>query len=166
MADNEWPGLKVERYGPGCATLDDMSIVAGGRNDQYELLKSVEIIFLNSKSLGRAKDMLRPRDHFNLLVLGTTLLALGGYNETSIEVWEGVGEPWKEASMSLAKSRSRFSALTSTSSVCSTDPLPPNSCPTVDGSTCVFPFTNGWSMLRKCNQGIFFRIQSFFFLCQ
>ena len=57
--------------------------------------------------------------------------------------------------MSLAKSRSRFSALTWISSVCSTDPLPPHSCPTVDGGTCVFPFTNGWSMLRKCNQGIF-----------
>ena len=56
--------------------------------------------------------------------------------------------------MSLTNSRSHFSALTSTSSVCSTGPLPPHSCPTVDGDTCVFPFTNGWSMLGKCYHGI------------
>ena len=154
LADGEWPNLQVERFGPGCATLDDMSIVAGGRNGWSELLKSVEIIFLASRSLGKAKDMLKPRSNFNLIALGTMVLAVGGDNETSIEMWEGVGEPWKEASMSLENPRSSFSALTSTSSVCSAGPLPPHSCPTVDGDTCVFPFTNGWSMLGKCNQGI------------
>ena len=142
-ADGEWPNLLVERYRPACETLQGLSLVAGGRNNQGELLKSVEIIFLNSKSLGKAKDMLKPREYFNLIALGTTLLALGGFKETSIEIWEGVGEPWKEASMSLETSRSHFSALTSTNLVCSDGPLPPHSCPTVDGGTCVFPFTNG-----------------------
>ena len=155
LPGGEWPNLQVERYGPGCATLDDISIVVGGRDELGEILKSVEIIFLNSKSLGKAEDMLKPRSHFNLIAMGTMVLALGGYDETSIEIWEGLGEPWKEASMSLENSRSSFSALTSTSSVCSAGPLPPHSCPTVDGGTCLFPFTNGWSMLGKCNHGIF-----------
>ena len=86
--------------------------------------------------------MLKPRNHFNLLVLGKTLLALGGSNEQSIEMWGGVGGPWKET-MSLENSRSNFSALASSDLVCSDGPLPPHSCPTVDGGTCVFPFTNG-----------------------
>ena len=143
LADGEWPNLQVERYRPACETLGALSFVAGGRNNQGELFKSVEIIFLNSKTLGKAKDMLKPREHFNLIALGTTLLALGGFNETSIEIWEGVGEPWKEASMSLENPRSQFSALVSTNLVCSDAPLPPHSCPTVDGDSCVFPFTTG-----------------------
>ena len=142
-ADGEWPNLQVERYRPACETLGALSLVAGGFNNQWELLKSVEIIFLKSKSLGKAKDMLKPREHFNLIALGSTLLALGGFKETSIEIWEGEGEPWKETSISLETSRSNFSALTSTNLVCSDGPLPPHSCPTVDGGTCVFPFTNG-----------------------
>ena len=135
--------------------LFGMSIVAGGRDNLGEILKSVEIIFLASRSLGKAEDMLKPRSHFNLIALGSMILALGGHNETSIEMWEGVSEPWKESSMHLENPRSRFSALTLTSSVCSTGSLPPHSCPTVDGDTCVFPFTNGWSMLQKCNHNIF-----------
>ena len=141
--DGVWPNLQVERYGPGCATLDDMSILAGGRNKLGERLKSVEIIFVNTKTLGKARDMLEPRDHFNLIVLGSTLLAIGGYNQTSMEMWEGVGRPWTEAPTSLTNSRSQFSALTLTDSVCSADTLLPHSCPTLDGGTCVFPFTNG-----------------------
>ena len=143
-ADGEWPNLQLERYLPECETLGALTLVAGGLNNQGELLKSVEIIFLNSKSLGKAKDMLKPREHFNLIALGTTLLALGGFNERSIEIWEGVGDPWKEASMSLENPRSQFSALASTNLVCSDGPLPPHSCPTLDGGTCAFPYTNGW----------------------
>ena len=166
-ADGEWPNLQVERYGrPGCATLGALSIVAGGQDELGQLLKSVEIIFLNSKTLEKAEDMLKPRNHFNLLVLGKTLLALGGSNEISIEMWGGVGGPWKETSMSLENSRSDFSALASSDLVCSDGPLPPHSCPTVDGGTCVFPFTNGklHSKLAKCN--LSFRIGNVFFLCQ
>ena len=144
-ADGEWPNLQVERYGrPGCATLGALSIVAGGQDELGQLLKSVEIIFLNSKTLEKAEDMLKPRNHFNLLVLGKTLLALGGSNEISVEMWGGVGGPWKETSMSLENSRSDFSALASSDLVCSDGPLPPHSCPTVDGGTCAFPYTNGW----------------------
>ena len=142
VVDGGWPDLLVERHRPGCETLDQISIIAGGRNELGDLLKSVEVIFLNSKSLGKVQDMLKPRDHFNLIVLGTTLLALGGADETSIEIWE-VDEPRKMASMSLENSKTHFSALVSTNSVCSNALLPPHSCPTVDGGTCVFPFTNG-----------------------
>ena len=100
--------------------------------------------------------MVKPRNNFNLIVMGTMLLALGGLNETSIEMWEGVGGRWKEASMSLKKSRRHFSALTLTDSVCLPGPIPAHSCPTLDGGACVFPFTNGkQSKLAKCYHGIF-----------
>ena len=55
--------------------------------------------------------MLRPRAHFNLIAVGTTLLAFGGYNDTSIEMWGGLSAPWIEASTSLASLRSQHSAL-------------------------------------------------------
>ena len=144
LSDGEWPNLQAGRYRPGCATLEDICVVAGG-HDQLtgQLLKSVEIIFLNSKTLGKGEDMVKPRSHFNLIVVGTLLLALGGFNDTSIEMLDGGGGRWKEASMSLTKSRSYFSALTTTDSVCFSGQMPPHSCPMLDGGTCVFPFTNG-----------------------
>ena len=167
VADGEWPNLQVERYGPACATLGDLTVVAGGHNELWETLKSVEIIFLTSKSLGRAEDMNKPRDHFKLIVLRTTLLAIGGDDEESMEIWEGEGERWQEAPMSLTKSRSHFSALATTDLVCSDGPLPSHSCPTVDEDTCAFPFTNGRkSMMTKCNFVIVLRINHVFFLCQ
>ena len=139
--DNVWPDLLVERISPGCAALGDFCFVAGGVNSQYEALKSVEIIVLSSKSLGKANDMLKPRSHCNLVVLGKALLAIGGNNdETSMEVWEGLEEPWRLAPQSLTSSRSHFSALPVDDRVCLEEPLPPHSCPTRDGGTCVFSF--------------------------
>ena len=58
-------------------------------------------------------------------------------------MWGGMGESWKKYSSSLASSRSSFSVLVIPDQVCSAGPLPPPSCPTVDGGTCVFPFING-----------------------
>ena len=138
-----WPDLRVERLRPGCATLDAISVVAGGLDSRGDPLRSVEIIFLASKTLGTAKAMLRPRSHFNLIAVDRMLMAFGGFNETSIEMWGGMGESWQKYSSSLASSRSSFSALVATDQVCSNGPLPPHSCPTVDGGTCVFPFANG-----------------------
>ena len=45
--------------------------------------------------------------------------------------------------MSLANSRTHFSAIASTDSVCSSGSVPLHTCPTVGGGTCVFPFTKG-----------------------
>ena len=144
VPDNVWPDLLVGRIRPGCATLGDLCFVAGGRNSKYEALKSVEVIFLQSKSLGKANDMQKPRSHFNLVVLGKTLLALGGNNDdASMEVWEGLEEPWRFAPQSLSSSKVDFSALPVDDRVCLEEPLPPHSCPTLDGGTCVFPFKNG-----------------------
>ena len=160
LPGGEWDDLRVERRRPGCATIGALCLVAGGRNHNDELLKSVEVIFLTSKSLGKAEDMMQPRDNFQLIALGTSLLALGGHNEKSIEMWEGEGESWKEAPMGLANPRSRFSALTSSIEVCSDGPLPPHSCPTMGGGTCVFPFEHGLSsnLLQICYTDIFPRI--------
>ena len=144
VPENVWPDLPFSRLRPGCATLGEVCVVAGGMNSQYEVLKSVEVILLASKSLGKTSDMLKPRSHFNLVVLGQTLWAIGGNNgETSMEVWEGLEEPWRLTSQSLTKSRRDFSALPMDDRMCLEEPLPPHSCPTLDGGTCVFPFRNG-----------------------
>ena len=93
--------------------------------------------------------MLRPRSNINLIVLGKTLLALGGNNdETSMEVWIGSEESWKLASQSLTKSRVYFSALPVDDQMCLGEPLPPHSCPTLDGGTCVFPYINGIKKIK------------------
>ena len=136
----------MERHRPGCAVLGSLCVVAGGQDALDEVLKSVEIISLETKSLiPSTNDMLKPRHHFKLIVLGTTLLAFGGYNDPSIELWEGPGQSWKEASLSLSTSRKQFSAVSYSDLQCfdSTSTLPPQSCPTEDGDTCVFPFTSG-----------------------
>ena len=121
--------------------------MAGGLDSRGVAMTSVEIIFHTSKTLGTAKNMIQPRSHFNLVAVDRILVAFGGDNETSIEasieMWGGRGESWKNYYSSLAHSRSSFSALVTTKQVCSNAPLPPHSCPTVDGDVCVFPFING-----------------------
>ena len=97
-------------------------MVAGGINEAGEVLKSVEIIYISSKSSKMANNMLKPRAHFHLIVLGKTILAIGHENETSIEVWENIGDPWKEASVSLNDSRRNFSALVSSKLICLESP--------------------------------------------
>ena len=94
--------------------------------------------------------MLKPRHHFALVVLGTTLLAFGGSNETSIELWEGEGKSWKEASISLPNARRQFSALSYSDLECVDGSWPAHSCPTVDEDACVFPFTNGRPHKNLC----------------
>ena len=140
--DGVWPKLEVERYRPGCATILDLCVVAGGLDKDYvEQLRSVEVIYLSSKARGSAKDMLNPRSHFNLIAVGNTLLAFGGNDDNSAEIWEGEGGDWE--ARDLANTRSHFSALAVTDSVCVDGQVPPQSCPTVDGGSCVFPFKNG-----------------------
>ena len=147
---NQWPDLRAERYRPACTTFQDMVIVAGGRNNKGGLLNSVEIIYLDSKGSRFAKNMPFPFDFVKLVVLSSTLVMLGGTNQTSVYTWQGAAESWREASQSLATSRTHFSALVTTDEVCSNGPLPPHSCSTVDGGTCVFPFTNGnFSLMKK-----------------
>ena len=146
LTDIVWPELMEERHAFGCATLGSFAIVAGGRDTLDDVLRSVEIISLvEFKTLDNA-NMLKPRFDFKLVVLGTTLLAVGGSNDTSIEMWEGLGEPWKDTSLSLSSSLRQFSALSYSDLECFAGPLPQHSCPTLDGSVCTFPFTKGWSI--------------------
>ena len=169
LDDAGWPDLKEERHGPACATLGSLCVVAGGRDALDEVLKSVEIIFLETKALENAQDMLKPRHHFSLVVLGTTLLAFGGSNETSIELWEGEGKSWKEASISLANARRQFSALSYSDLECVDGSWPAHSCPTVDEDACVFPFTNGRPHKNVCILSwliVSCRISNLLLLCQ
>ena len=143
VADAGWPNLRVERQRPACASLGYMTIVAGGVSKHLEVLKSVEMI-LHTKRLSTAEDLLTPRSHFSLLVLETSLVALGGSGEESIEIWGGAEESWREAVVDLQQEgRNSFSAMAVTNAVCPSGPAPPHSCPTLDGGTCNFPFTNG-----------------------
>ena len=121
-----------------------MAVVAGGRNEIGVVLKSVEVILLSTKSVGMAQDMISPREHFNLIAVGTRLMAIGGVDATIMEVWHEPGEPWTEAPTSLTTLKSQLSVLVSSDLNCSAGPLPPHTCPTVGGGTCVFPFAHGW----------------------
>ena len=114
----KWLDLEVERYRPGCATLNDICMVAGGRNEQGELLKSVEIFSISSKLRGKAEDMLKPREHFILVAIGKTIAAVGQKDETSIEIWEGESDPWIAYSEVLNSSRSHLSAIAHSDLAC------------------------------------------------
>ena len=68
VVDAGWPEL-MERHGPGCAVLGSLCVVAGGQDALDEVLKSVEIISLETKSLiPSTNDMLKPRHHFKLIL--------------------------------------------------------------------------------------------------
>ena len=71
VPEGVWPDLLVERIRPGCATLGDLCFVAGGMNAGFDALKSVEVIFLASKSLSVSYSV--PRPNFNILggILGS-----------------------------------------------------------------------------------------------
>ena len=83
-----------------CNTLEIICIVASGINEAGEMLKLVEIIYISSKSSKMTMtnhDTLNPRAPFNLIVVRSTIPAIE--NETTIEVWENIGNPWKEAGL-------------------------------------------------------------------
>ena len=92
-------------------------MVAGGVTDQGEVLASVEIFRLDSKSLGRAANMLSPRSFFSLVPVGLIrprLLAIGGRNEASFirktEFYDEEENQWEEGPQ-LGAERSSFGAI-------------------------------------------------------
>ena len=116
--DAGWPDLMEERHGSGCVTLGSIVIVAGGINALGEVSKSVESISLETKGIIQNEDMRKPRAYFKLILLRSTVLALGGSNVTLVEIWGGLGEPWKEAPVNLDIPRNKFSPLISTENMC------------------------------------------------
>ena len=112
-----WPEMRTKRKGPGCAATPYYLLVAGGVTDQGEVLATVEIIWMKSKSLGRGQDMSTPRSFFTLVPVGLLrpkILAIGGRNgalflKTS-EFWEEEENQWEEGP-ELGTSRSALAAI-------------------------------------------------------
>ena len=112
-----WPEMRTKRKGPGCAATPYYLLVAGGVTDQGEVLASVEIFWLQSRALGRGRDMSSPRSFFTMIPVGLKrpkILAIGGRNgefflETT-EFWEEEDNQW-ERGPQLGTGRSAFGAL-------------------------------------------------------
>ena len=109
--------MRTKRKGPGCAATQTYLLVAGGVTDQGEVLASVEIIWLQSRSLSRGRDMSSPRSFFNLVPVGLVrpkILAVGGRFGTSFlkstEFWDEEENRWEEGP-ELGTGRSSFGTL-------------------------------------------------------
>ena len=112
-----WPEMRTKRKGPGCAATPSYLLVAGGVTDQGEVLSSVEILWVQTKALGRGRDMSSPRSFFTLVTVGLLrpkVLAIGGRNGASFlkttEFWEEEENVWEEGP-SLGSGRSAFGAI-------------------------------------------------------
>ena len=135
-----WPEMRTKRKGPGCAATPYYLLVAGGVTDQGEVLSSVEILWKETKALGRGQDMSSPRSFFTLLPVGLLrpkILAIGGRNGASFlktsEFWEEEENQWEEGP-ELGTGRSALGAIMIQGDyVCTASTsLPPQYCPATD----------------------------------
>ena len=144
-----WPEMRTKRKGPGCAATPYYLLVAGGVTDAGEVLATVEILWVKSKSLGRGQDMSTPRSFFNLVPVGLVrpkILAVGGRYGTlllkSSEFWEEEENLWEEGP-ELGTGRSSLGAIMiEAEHVCTKkETVPPHSCPAMKDEieeTCSF----------------------------
>ena len=135
-----WPEMRRKRKGPGCAATPYYLLVAGGVTDQGEVLSSVEILWKETKALGRGQDMSSPRSFFTLLPVGLLrpkILAIGGRNGASFlktsEFWEEEDNQWEEGP-ELGTARSALGAIMIQGDfVCSSNTsLQPQYCPAAE----------------------------------
>ena len=147
--EDAWPNLLKKRRGPGCGSTLDHLIVAGGVSGWGEVLTSVEVFHIESKSLGKGGSMRQPRAFFKIIPIGSKhprLLAIGGQSGTSIlntsEWWEEEEDSWQEGP-ALSAGRTNFDALMAPAQlVCPEKNSPTHSCPAVENNqTCLFPTT-------------------------
>jgi N-acetylneuraminic acid mutarotase len=86
-AEDTWraaPGMAEARAGPGCAALGSTLYVAGGTGIQGDRLSSVERLEAGGTAWEAVANMRRPRSNFRLVAVGGRLLAVGGYNGSSV----------------------------------------------------------------------------------
>ena len=135
-----WPEMRTKRKGPGCAATPYYLLVAGGVTDQGEVLSSVEILWKETKALGRGQDMSSPRSFFTLVPVGLLrpkILAIGGRNGASFlktsEFWEEEDNQWEEGP-ELGTARSALGAIMIQGDfVCSSNTsLQPQYCPAAE----------------------------------
>ena len=145
---DRWPSMSTQRRSPACGATTYHLLVAGGVSDWDEVLASVEIYHIETRTqLSRGGAMMRePRALFRLVPVGTThprLLAVGGHSGSSVlrssEWWDEENNEWSEGP-TLETGRKSFAALLAPAWVACTeiDP-PPHSCPALDpGQNCLF----------------------------
>ena len=98
-----WPSLQQDRRGPGRGATAEILIVAGGISGWEDVLDTVEVYQLKSRSLGVGEKMIQARAFFSLVPVGETfirLLAVGGegLNGTlnTTEWWNNDNNDWRE----------------------------------------------------------------------
>ena len=146
-----WPSLLTKRTGPGCGATKHHLVVAGGVSDFDEVLTSVEVFQLSSKSLflgGRGGNLRTARAFFQIIPLGSTrprLLAVGGHDANSTldtsECWVEEENSWEDG-LRLSTGRADMGVLVAPPHlVCAeVDSPPAHSCPAAENSeeTCTF----------------------------
>ena len=81
---NEWihpfPPMNIARGGSTAVCLDNHIIVAGGFDDQYRCLSSVEVLDVVSKVWYHASPLPNALSGMNSTVIGNTLFLVGGFD--------------------------------------------------------------------------------------
>jgi len=114
-----WPSLKTSRSSwPGCAKLGQKVIIAGGFNSRG-VLRSTEVLDLDSREITAGGDMATPRTWFHLATLRRggqeKVLAVGGEDASdnelnSVEEWVEESSTWKAAD-NIAQKRRFFGVV-------------------------------------------------------
>ena len=154
-----WPSIITQRKGPGCAATSNILMVAGGVTEEGDVLASVEIFRLDTKSLGRAANMSSPRSFFSLIPVGLThprLFAIGGRNKSSqlgdTEFYEEEENHWDEGPR-LGEERSSFGVILIKGKFVCAENVTLHTCPTSElEEVCEFPEDQGthFSLEETC----------------
>ena len=67
-----WPSLLTKRQGPGCGATPFHFVVAGGVSELDEILVSVEVFDIQSKSLRTGGNLRQARAYFQIVRVGAT----------------------------------------------------------------------------------------------
>ena len=117
--EGRWPKLKTSRTDwPGCAKIGRKVIIAGGRNSGG-ILRSTEVLDLDTHKITAGGDMASPRDWFSLATLRREgeeqVFAVAGEDRpndelNTVEEWVEANSTWKAAD-NLARAKTYFSAV-------------------------------------------------------
>jgi hypothetical protein len=118
-----WPDLATARRWPGCAATGGRVVVAGGRDDGFNNLKSTEVINISTHRVTAGPELLEARYRLQLAVLpapggaGARVLAIGGRDGgkylARVEEWlpgPGGTSTWRQVAP-LQEARSSFGAV-------------------------------------------------------
>merc|ERR1719151_411153 len=117
--EGRWPRLKTSRQNwSGCAKLGRKVIIAGGWNGG--VLRSTEVLDLDSREITAGGDLASPRRYFHLATIRTggleKVFAVGGRDASdnklnTVEEWVEESSTWKAAN-NIAQKINQFGAVT------------------------------------------------------